>query len=148
MTLIRTNRDLFPALNGMFDDFFNTEMNDWRQSNFSSTNTTLPKVNIRENDDGFQVEMAAPGMTKNDFNINVEQNILTISSSKEAEEKDEDSRYTKREFAYQSFQRSFTLPDTADGEKISAKYENGILEVNIPKREEAKPKPPRKITIA
>jgi len=148
MTLIRTNRDLFPALSGMFDDFFNTEMNDWRQSNFSSTNTTLPKVNIMENDDGFQVEMAAPGMTKNDFNINVEQNILTISSNKEAEGKDENSRYTKREFAYQSFQRSFTLPDTADGEKISAKYENGILAVNIPKKEEAKPKPPRKITIA
>ena len=148
MTLIKTNRDLFPSFSNLFDDYFNTELGDWRRNNFSMTNTTLPKVNILEDDNRFVVEMAAPGMKKDDFNINLDQNLLSISSEKKVDNKEKNAKYSKQEFAYQSFQRCFTLPEGADGEKISASYKNGILEVYIHKKEEAKPKPARTIAIS
>ena len=148
MTLVRANRNMFPSFSGLFDDFFNTELGDWRRGNYSPDNTTLPKVNIKEDDNAYVVEMAAPGMTKKDFYIKLDRNLLTISSEKNEENKEGGDKYTKREFAYYSFQRSFTLPDSADGEKIGASYEDGILMVNIPKKEEAKPKPARTIAIA
>ena len=133
----------------MFDRFFENDFFDWSNKNFSLTNTTLPSVNIKESDEGFEVEMAAPGLEKRDFKIELNQGVLTISSEKQVEnEIKEGERFSKKEFSYQSFNRSFTLPDFADNEKIKAKYENGILKVNIPKREEAKPKPARKIDIA
>ena len=87
-------------------------------------------------------------MEKADFKINLENNVLTISSEKQEEQKEEQDKYTRREFAYRAFQRSFTLPDSADSEKIEAKYENGVLQVNIPKKEEAKPQPPKLIEIS
>ena len=145
MALVRTN---YRSLNNLFDDFFGTEMDDWRRQNFSASNTTLPKVNILEDDDGFKVEMAAPGMEKSDFNIEVDNNILTISSEKKDEFAGKVLKYSRLEFSYQSFQRSFTLPDEADGNKIQATYKNGILKISIPKKEEAKPKPPRSISIS
>ncbi|RZS95418.1 Hsp20/alpha crystallin family protein [Cecembia calidifontis] len=77
----------FPAFSSLFDDFFNTEFGNWRHNNFSATNTTLPAVNIKEDNDGFLVEMAAPGMEKADFKINLENNVLTISSEKQEEQK-------------------------------------------------------------
>ncbi|MEM6738070.1 MAG: Hsp20/alpha crystallin family protein [Bacteroidota bacterium] len=145
MTLVRTSN--YPSFSSLFDDFFNTEVGDWKRQNFSSTQTTLPKVNIKEDHDAFVVEMAAPGMSKGDFNIELDNNLLTISSEKQEETKNEDEKYSRKEFSYQSFQRSFTLPESADGEKISASYENGILHVGIPKKEEAKPKPAKTISI-
>ena len=148
MTLVRFNRNQFPSFGSFFDDFFGTELSDWSRSNFSSTDTTLPKVNIKEDVNAFTVEMAAPGMTKNDFDIHLNQNILTISSEKKEEVKDDGGKYTRKEYSYQSFQRSFTLPDIADGEKISAKYEHGILTIGIPKKEEAKPRSPKSIKIS
>lgn len=148
MALVRRNPDLFPSASNLFDEFFNTELSDWRRKNYSDSNTTLPKVNIKEDDDGFVVEMAAPGMTKGDFNIELNQNLLTISSERKEEDEKDLEKYSRREFAYKSFCRSFTLPDSANGEKISAKYENGILVLTIPKKEEAKPKPPRSIKIS
>jgi HSP20 family protein len=136
----------FPSL---FDHFFETDLFDWSNRNFSDTNTTLPAVNIKENHDGFEVEMAAPGFTKNDFRIELNHDLLTISSEKKIEnETNEGKRFSKREFSYQSFLRSFTLPNTADNDKINAKYEKGILKVNIPKKEESKPKPPKQISIS
>ena len=140
MTLVRFNRNQFPS--------FGTELSDWSRSNFSSTDTTLPKVNIKEDVNAFTVEMAAPGMTKNDFDIHLDQNILTISSEKKEEFKEDGEKYTRKEYSYQSFQRSFTLPDIADGEKISAKYEHGILTIGIPKKDEAKPRPLKSIKIS
>ena len=148
MTLVRFNRNQFPSFGSFFDDFFGTELSDWSRSNFSSTDTTLPKVNIKEDVNAFTVEMAAPGMTKNDFDIHLDQNILTISSEKKEEFKEDDEKYTRKEYSYQSFQRSFTLPDIADGEKISAKYEHGILTIGIPKKDEAKPRPLKSIKIS
>lgn len=149
MALVSTNRDLFPSFSSsLFDDVFNTGLSDWRRQNFSSSNTTLPKVNISEDENGFVVEMAAPGMQKNDFHIELDNNLLSISSERKEEPKEQQQKYTRKEFSYQAFQRAFTLPETADGEKVSATYENGILAVAIPKKEEAKPKPPKSIKIA
>jgi len=134
MTLVSTN---YPTLSSLFDNMFDTEVSDWKRKNYSATQTTLPKVNIFEDKDGFTVEMAVPGMKKEDFEIKLDQNLLTISSEKNDEKKE--VKYVRREFAYQSFKRSFTLPEAADDEKISAAYEQGVLRVSIPKKEEAKP---------
>lgn len=135
-------------LPSLFDRFFDGEMFDWSNRNFSNTNTTLPSVNIKENPDAFTVEVAAPGFDKNDFKLELNHNTLTVSSEKKVEsETKENEVFTKREFSYQSFSRSFTLPQIADGDRIEANYQNGILTVLIPKREEAKPKPARMIEI-
>ncbi|RLD55819.1 MAG: Hsp20/alpha crystallin family protein [Bacteroidetes bacterium] len=133
----------------VFDRFFDNDMLDWNNRHFSDTNTTLPSVNIKENTDEYVVEVAAPGFDKKDFNIEVENDTLIISSEKKVktEEKD-DERVTKREFSYQSFTRSFALPVLVEREKIKAKYDNGILNILIPKKEEAKPKPPKRIEIS
>ncbi len=145
MTLSRISNN-YPSL---FDQLFDTDLFDWSNRNFSETNTTLPSVNIKENADGFNVEMAVPGFSKNDFKIELNHNVLTISSEKKVEnETREGERFTRREYSYQSFSRSFTLPDSANGDMISAKYDNGILDVEIPKREESKPKPKRQIAIS
>lgn len=133
----------------VFDRFFDGQMFDWSNNNFSNTNTTLPSVNIKEDADSFKVEVAAPGFDKSDFTIELNLNKLTLSSDKKVEkEVKEGEIFTKHEFSYQSFTRSFTLPQIADSERIEATYENGILTVSIPKREEAKPKPARMIEIS
>jgi HSP20 family protein len=145
MALVRFSSN-YPSL---FDRFFENEWFDRTDRNFSATNTTLPSVNIKESSEDFEVEVAAPGLGKNDFRIELSNDVLTISSEKEVEnETNEGQQFTRREFSYQSFSRSFTLPNTADSEKIEAKYENGILRVVIPKKEEAKPRPARQIAIS
>jgi len=146
MTLVKRNSDnLFPSL---FDNFFSRDWMDWNNSNYSSTNTTLPAVNVREDDHEFTIEVAAPGMKKNDFNINLDNNQLTISSEIKNENETKDGKYSRKEFSYQSFRRSFRLPvDLIDGDKIEAKYDEGILCIHLPKKEEAKPKPSRMISI-
>ena len=144
MSLVKFSNQ-YPSL---FDRFFDNDLFDWSNRNFSLTNTTLPSVNILEDENGFVVEMAAPSLEKGDFKIELNNNILTKSSEKKLEnETKEGQRYTRREFSYQSFCRSFTLPDTAESDNISAKYENGVLKVSIPKKEEAKPRPMRQIEI-
>jgi HSP20 family protein len=145
MSLVRFSNQL-PTL---FDRFFENDLFDWSNRNYSSTDTTLPSVNIKESTDEFEVELAAPGFVKGDFNIELNHDLLTISSEKKVEnETKEGQQFARREFSYQSFNRSFTLPNIADIEKIKAKYENGILRVIIPKKEEAKPKPSRQIAIS
>ena len=143
--LVLRNSNQVPSL---FDRFFDGDLFDWSNRNFSNTNTTIPSVNIKENADAFMVEVAAPGFEKGDFKIELNLNTLSISSEKKVEaETKEGEVFTKREFSYQSFNRSFTLPQIADGDRIEANYQNGILTVLIPKREEAKPKPARMIEI-
>lgn len=145
MSLVRLSNQ-FPSL---FDRFFDNNMLDWSNRHYSETNTTLPSVNIKEDADAYHVEMAAPGFEKGDFMIEIDNDMLTISSEKKMEnETNEAGGYSKQEFSYQSFCRSFTLPSTVENEKISAKYENGILYIEIPKREEAKPKPAKVIAIS
>lgn len=148
MTLVKRNTGLFPSIPSFFDDFFTRDLFEWPKANLGAS---LPAVNIRENDEDFEVEVAAPGLTKEDFNIELNNNVLTISSQKEVknEEKDEEGKYTKREFGYTSFQRSFTLPQhVVDTDKINAKYKDGILHLSLPKKEEAKPKPVKTIEIS
>ena len=96
----------------------------------------VPAVNIKEENDKFVLEMAAPGMKKDDFQINLDNYQLTISSEKKEEKKEQEDNYTRREFLYSSFSRSFTLPKTVDIEKIKADYKNGILSIVLPKKEE------------
>ncbi len=149
MSLVRSNSSLFPALPRLFDDSFTRDIFDWMNTRMPVVGGTLPAVNIKEDGDGFTVEMAAPGMTKEDFKINLENEVLTISAERETEnEEKEGERYTRREFSYQSFQRSFHLPKSAvDYDQIKAKYDNGVLSIRIPKREEVKALPARQIAI-
>lgn len=151
MAIAKRNRDLFPNLPTFLNDFYTPGFFDWGQGNFSDSGTTLPAVNVKETPDNFEVEMAAPGMTKKDFHIELDGHRLTISSEKtgEHEEQPDGTNYSRREFSYQAFQRSFDLPkDVVDEDKIEAKYENGVLKLVIPKQEQAKQKPPRMIEIA
>lgn len=140
---------LRPTVSRFFDDDWNS-LFDWTNRNFSNTATTLPSVNVKENDNEYIVEVAAPGMKKDDFQIEVNNNVLTIKSEvkNEHEEKEGDT-YTRKEFSYQSFQRSFNLNnEVVDDTKIKATYKDGILSVTLPKKEEAKPKPVRTIKIS
>lgn len=131
MTITRWRN--LPALTDMFDNLFEQEQNRMATKQYDC----IPSVNILETKEAFEIELAVPGMGKDDFNINLENNVLTISSEKEMK-KDEDRNYTRREFAYGSFSRSFTLPKTVDSEKISANHQNGILSIGLPKKEEVK----------
>ncbi|MFB9108121.1 Hsp20/alpha crystallin family protein [Flavobacterium gyeonganense] len=149
MNLIKRNGSLNGLPRTFFDDVFGRELFNWESNNFSTTSTTLPSVNIKETSENYEVEVAAPGLDKNDFKVTLDGNLLTISSEKQNQRTSEQENFTRREFSYQSFQRSFELPkNVVDEDKISARYENGLLHLSIPKKEEAKQKPPRMIEIA
>lgn len=147
MSLIKRNEANW--LPSVFDDMFKT---DWLggTTNVNSIGTSIPAVNIQETEESFSVEVAAPGKTKEDFNIELENDVLTISSEdkKENETTEKNGRYTRKEFSYSTFKRAFSLPDSVDSEKISAQYNNGVLEILLPKREEAKVQAKRMIKIS
>lgn len=149
MKILKRNNNMLNNFPTLFDDFLNRDIFNWGLTNFSDTNTTIPAVNIKETPDNYEVEMAAPGMTKKDFRVQLEGNTLTISSERATEkEEKEDVRYTSREFSYQSFSRTFNLQkDVVDTENIQAKYEDGVLHLLIPKKEQAKQKQPKLIEI-
>lgn len=148
MKLTKRNWNNFSLFSPMFDNF-NRELLNWDNKNYSSTSTTVPAVNIKENADSFEVEVAAPGMAKDDFRVTLDGNLLTISSAKQEENEEHQDNYTRREFSYQSFQRSFELQkEVVDQDNIQARYENGMLRLTIPKKEEAKQKEPRMIEIS
>jgi len=130
----------------LVDNFFGQNLLD----SFFSDRTweNKPSVNIIENESEFKVEVAAPGLEKADFNINMNQNVLTISAEKKQKEEKKEENYVRREFCYTSFDRSFVLPNEVDQEKIKAEHKNGILTVTLPKKAEAKGKAPRTINIA
>ena len=141
-------KSLLPTVSKFFDDDWN-DLFDWSNRNFTTRQTTLPSVNIQENADNFVVEMAAPGMKKEDFHVELHNNTLTIRSEVKDEHSEENTNYTRREFSYQSFHRSFNLNDrVVDDSKIEAKYKDGILRLTIAKKEEAKEKPARLIKIS
>jgi len=148
MKLAKRNWNNFSLFSPMFDNY-NPELLNWDNKNYSSTSTTVPAVNIKENGDTFEVEVAAPGMAKDDFKVTLDGNLLTIASAKEEQNEEHKDNYTRREFSYQSFQRSFELQkDVVDQDNIQARYENGMLRLTIPKKEEAKQKEPRLIEIS
>ena len=133
-------------LPGFNDEFFGK---DFMADIFdSSVNKSIPEVNVLENSDSFKIEVAAPGLDKKDFKIDLNNNVLTISSEREAKSEDEKENYIRREFSYSSFQRSFSLPDSVDQDKIKANHKDGILKVEIPKRDQAKEKPKKEIKIS
>ena len=137
----------FPSLSTWFDDFSLVDFPSLVTSNFNM-GISLPKVNIKEVADAFIVEMAVPGLKKSDFNINLENKILSISAEIKEEQENFGEEYTRREFGYSSFKRTFTLPETVNDNKINASYNEGILNVHLPKKEEAKQKPPVTIKIS
>lgn len=150
MTLAKLSNNWAPSFPSLLDRFFEGDVMDWNNTNFAGSNSTLPAVNIREDADAYRIEVAAPGMKKNDFNINYDNGRLTISSETRDEvEKKDGETITRREFSYQSFQRSFTVAENAiEADKIKASYNDGILNILLPKREEIKPKPPKEIKIS
>ncbi len=109
---------------------------------------TAPAVNIKENEKDFELELAVPGRKKSDFNIEIDRNVLTISSEVKNEGEVKEESYTRREFAFTSFKRAFTLPKAVDSDKIEANYEDGLLRFVLPKKEEALPKPKRLIELS
>ena len=145
-----TNGRTLSPIGSMLDQFFNKDLKNWSTDNFSLTNSTLPAVNIYEMDEEFVVEVAAPGMNRDDFQVEIDGDILRIFSERqnEREKEGKNERYSRTEFSYQSFMRSFNLPNTVEAEKIKAKYTDGVLHLSIPKKEEAKPKPSRVIRIS
>jgi HSP20 family protein len=152
MSLIKRNRNLLPSFSRLWDedDFFNRGLMHWGLSNFADANSTMPAVNIRETESAYEVQMAAPGMKKEDFKIELDNNMLTISSEKTEERQDDGKeKYSRREFSYESFQRSFNLPkEVVDEDKIEAHYKDGMLHLTIPKKEKAKQKPAKKIEVS
>ena len=127
------------------DEFFGRDFYPahYQRNGFKS----LPAVNITESENGYTIEVAAPGLNKKDFKIDLDKNSLTIASAREDKQEENNEKFTRREFRYANFSRAFTLPETVDGEKISAVHKDGILYVDIPKMEEAKEKPARQIAI-
>lgn len=141
MSLVRRHTGMFPSL-------WNEVLTpDWFGGTDQSK-SNLPAVNIQESETGFTLELAIPGKQKDDFTIEVNENVLTVSMEKEDEQKAQAGNYTRREFRYTNFKRSFTLPDTVNEDGITAQYEQGILRFSIPKKQEALPRPKRLIEVS
>ena len=140
MSIVKRNNLFFPSL---MNDFIGP---DW----FGGTekwNASVPAVNIKDNTENFELELAVPGMKKDDFRVEIDNDVLTIASEVQTENEENKENYTRKEFSFTSFRRAFTLPETVDGSKIDAKYEDGILKLTLPKKQEALPKPKRLISI-
>jgi HSP20 family protein len=137
MTLVKFNERkdtglLSPVFNDIFENFFNESFVSDRMV------SRVPAVNISETEGHYHIELAAPGLKKEDFKLNLDRNMLTISAEKQMEQTENDKKYNKREYSYTSFVRSFTLPDSADDAHIEAEYTDGVLKINVAKKEEAK----------
>jgi HSP20 family protein len=139
MNLIRKQT---PFITSLFDDYVNQ---DWDFKVSSSAGT--PAVNIIELDNQFEIDLAVPGKKKSDFEIEVEEGLLSISSSMEEDQVTEKAKFTRREFSYNSFKRTFTIPDSVDPSNIEAHYSEGVLKLSLPKRKEALPQPKKLIKI-
>merc|ERR1711976_17879 len=133
--IIMNNRkqSLIPTFTNVLDNIFNDDF-----FNARTFPTNAPAFNIKEEANGFAIELAAPGLNKEDFNIELKNGLLSISTEKKVEDKEEKENYIRKGFSYQSFKRSFQLPKTVDATKVGANYENGVLTLSLPKKEEAK----------
>ncbi len=132
------------------DDFFDNRM--WDSSllsgRFWNGKTIAPAMNIKETDNDFEIELAAPGFTKKDFNVTIDNGCLNISAEKSTSEEEKDETYTRREFSYDSFERSLHLPESIKQEEVKAKYNDGILSFKLAKKEEAKKQKPKVIEVS
>jgi len=137
MSILRRSNDFFP---GFFDGFGKDFFDDFTPS---SSNQTLPAVNIVDNKDNYRIEVAAPGMKKEDFKVNMDGNILSVFSEKETK----NEQYARKEFSYSSFKRTFTLPEGIEPNEINASYKDGILAVEIPKKDDVRKRETKQISI-
>lgn len=145
MTLVRRFNNQLPEIANIFDDFFG---GNYFNNTEAQNRRTVPAVNVKEDQDQYFIEVAAPGMKKEDFKVEVNNSVLTISCEQEDKKEENEKGFTRREFSYSSFCRSFAIPrNEVDESKISASYNNGILQITLHKREEVKPKPVRMIDI-
>ncbi|HRW84691.1 MAG TPA: Hsp20/alpha crystallin family protein [Bacteroidales bacterium] len=135
-----TRRSYSPFLSNLFDDDFFPVLN--------NRTTSMPAVNIRENEKNFVLELAVPGMNKKDLKIDINEDVLTISSETKDETTESGEGYMRKEFSYSSFCRSFYIPENVDKEKIGASYRDGVLSVELPKNEEEKSKITKQIKIS
>ena len=136
MTLVKFNNGQKNVVNPWLSDVFDSLINDSRLNDRFVNK--VPAVNIAETENEFHIELAVPGLKKDDFKISLEKHVLSVSAEKKTENVDESKKYSKREYSYNSFVRSFTLPETADSAKIDAEYTDGVLKLNVAKKEEAK----------
>ncbi|EIJ37230.1 molecular chaperone (small heat shock protein) [Galbibacter orientalis DSM 19592] len=143
MSLVKRNNVMFPTF---FDEVLNP---DWF-GGMENKKSFVPAVNILENDKGFSLALAVPGFKKEDFKIEVDKEVLTVSAEVKTEKESEDKTemYSRKEFSFSSFKRLFTLPKTVNSDEINATYEAGVLTLTLPKKDEALPKPKRLIDIA
>ena len=132
MTLVKHN---YRNLNNLFDEFFNTVPATWNNG------LSVPAVNIHESGDAFQLELQAPGLNKEDFKTNVEKGLLTISYEQKAEATNNDVKIYRKEFTTRSFKRTFSLDEKVNADAITAKYDAGVLKLELPKKEEVKVQP-------
>lgn len=148
-TLVARNGSFPVMVNSYLDDFFSKDIFDWTDKNFSALGSNLPSANLKETDVKLEVELAAPGMKKEDFKVEIDNKILKISSEKEEEheEKRKKDNYVRKEFSYHSFYRSFYLPDSVEESKIEANYKDGVLHVVIPKKADSRKKTIKKIDV-
>lgn len=153
MTLVKFKKRPFESLLSQdffdMDDFFDNRM--WNTGlmnlDFWNGKTAEPALNIKETENNFEIEIAAPGFSKKDFNVTIEDGCLNISAEKKESEEEKEEDYTRREFNYTSFERSLSLPETIKEEEIKAKYNDGILSFRLMKKEEAKKRPPKIIEV-
>ena len=136
MTLVKFNNRPANGFN-LLDNFFNDLPTVFKDDFGTKAQGFIP-VNVKELKDAYQLEVVAPGFEKNDFTINLDKNILTISVEKKSETENKDEKQIRREYSYHSFKRSFTIDEKVDAEKIEAKYVNGVLTLNLPRKEEVK----------
>jgi HSP20 family protein len=139
-----TGKVAFPRFSNMFENFFENEFPSVTQSEYFKTPAL---VNVQDTKDSYAIQVAAPGFKKGDFSVKVENNLLTITGEKKQETEVVEQKFKRKEFNFASFSRAFTLPKTIDVEKIAASYEDGILTVTLPKKEEAKVSPVVEIQI-
>lgn len=140
--LARINKSYVPAY---WDDFFNDKF--FNGVSPSGNRSTSPKVNVHEGEKSFVIELAAPGVNARDFKIDLENDVLTISSEQEEKKEENKRNYLRKEFNYSSFKKSFQLPDTIDAENIKASHDAGILSIELPKKQEVVQNAHRKIEI-
>ncbi|HEX6891020.1 MAG TPA: Hsp20/alpha crystallin family protein [Chryseolinea sp.] len=143
--LAKSNGSLFPAIPTLFDDIINK---DWLDSSLTAW-AALPVANVRETNEAFVIEVAAPGMRRDDFKVELQDNVLSISADVHESYSKADNNYARREFSYQSFHRRFKLADDiVERSKVSARFNNGILFITVAKRENAKAKPSKVIAVS
>ncbi len=138
----------FPSWSNWINNFLNDDQMPLLNCLNFNRGITLPKVNILETADAYAVQMAVPGLKKSDFHIDLEEQLLSISADLQEEQNSSDAQYTRREFGYSSFKRTFSLPETVNDDQIEASYNDGILSILLPKKEEAKRKPAKTIKIS